>query len=64
MSVGASSVASPLVPYLILFEVSVRVKGEPYPIAAPAAESVACTSPKPEISWALHDFRWKLQLQN
>jgi hypothetical protein len=40
ISVGLSSVTSPLVPCLILLEVSVMVNGEPYPMAAPAADNV------------------------
>lgn len=35
--VGDSTVASPFVPFFILFDVSVRVKGDPYPIALPTA---------------------------
>lgn len=35
--VGDSAVASPFVPFFILFDVSVRVKGDPYPIALPTA---------------------------
>jgi len=33
--VGFSAVTSPFVPFFILFEVSVSVKGDPYPIALP-----------------------------
>lgn len=37
IKVGPKTDASPFVPFFILFDVSVRVKGEPYPIEAPAA---------------------------
>lgn len=37
ITVGLKTVASPFVPFFILFDVSVRVKGEPYPIALPTA---------------------------
>ena len=40
ISVGLSAEASPLVPFLILFDVSVRVNGDPYPIEAPTADII------------------------
>lgn len=40
INVGINTVASPLVPLFILFEVSVRVKGDPYPIEPPMAGTI------------------------
>lgn len=37
IKVGLNTVASPLVPFFILLEVSVKVKGDPYPMALPTA---------------------------
>jgi hypothetical protein len=36
-NVGFNSLASPLVLYLILLEVYVKINGDPYPIVAPVA---------------------------
>lgn len=41
ISVGFSTEASPCVPFFILFDVSVRVKGDPYPIEAPTPVMIA-----------------------
>lgn len=38
--VGANIPASPFVPFFILFDVSVRVKGDPYPIEHPTATTI------------------------
>ena len=40
--VGANTEASPLVPLFILFDVSVSVSGEPYPILPPIADAMLC----------------------
>ena len=40
ISVGLSAEASPRVPFFILLDVSVRVKGDPYPIEAPTADII------------------------
>ena len=37
ITVGINAVASPLFPLIILFDVSVKVKGVPYPILPPTA---------------------------
>lgn len=37
ITVGTRAEASPFVPLFILLDVSVRVKGDPYPIAPPIA---------------------------
>ena len=37
ITVGINAVASPLFPFFILFDVSVKVKGLPYPIHPPTA---------------------------
>jgi hypothetical protein len=37
INVGFSAEASPRVPFFILLDVSVRVKGDPYPMEAPTA---------------------------
>jgi hypothetical protein len=37
INVGFSAEASPRVPFFILLDVSIRVKGDPYPIEAPTA---------------------------
>ena len=37
ITVGNSTEASPFVPFFILLDVSVSVKGDPYPMAVPAA---------------------------
>jgi hypothetical protein len=41
ISVGFSAEASPFVPFFILLDVSVRVKGDPYPIEAPTPVMIA-----------------------
>lgn len=41
INVGLKTEASPFVPLFILFDVSVRVKGDPYPIELPAA-TITC----------------------
>lgn len=43
ISVGANTVASPFVPFLILFDVSVNVSGDPYPILPPIAAAIFCS---------------------
>ena len=42
INVGFNIEASPFVPLFILFDVSVRVKGEPYPIEQPTAAITFC----------------------
>lgn len=42
IKVGFRTEASPFVPFFILFDVSMRVKGDPYPKAAPAATITCC----------------------
>lgn len=50
INVGANIEASPFVPFLILFDVSVRVKGDPYPIAPPAAAITAYTGYRNQLA--------------
>ena len=52
--VGFSAVTSPFVPFLILFEVSVSVKGDPYPIALPI---VAITLYNNDIQYSINALR-------
>lgn len=76
IKVGLKAEASPLVPFLILFDVSVRVKGDPYPIAHPTARATFCNKMQIHvkhsvgentynyIGWktAFNDFVCKMQI--
>ena len=60
ITVGLKTVASPLVPLLILFDVSVRVNGLPYPIALPTPATKFCNidNEVKHVYSCVYEFTW------